>query len=1116
MAIHDINQQEVKKHECFLCLVDPQKVPCYQTQLEGRIISAYEGLLKGKNVPVIVLDTGTTQVEFLLDPDYYYNLVSELRARGDILGCYDLTLRIYHLPIAPITRTSHGRTRTYYQTSAYTLAVLEPDILFNITDLNQAAYCSRQHILNRLIPSTASPATIRGNLVHYCFKELLKDHDRGKFKVHGGEQTETSLAALHRHLEQALELSSIDMALANVSPDVMRSEVTPHLESLARWFESERNTLWNLPTISADIREEESAFYVGNKVRAETFLLAPEIGMRGRLDIFWQQSGRQRLLELKTGGASGPLPKRDHRWQVLGYHALLTVRRNSQMKKAMATLLYSGTPRGAEAIGIGATMREMQRVNENRNILVLSRITGIPSNPPGAIQCAKCTMLERCQHVSALLKWQSPEPDPQIVAKHSHPKLSRTSEFITQSNGQDTNEGQEFFAKYYALLQMEERASEQQQALLWQLSVSERLERGTAITDLKLVGEPIVDKDGWKLVFCCNNTSELREGDEILLSNGNPISGEVVTGTILSISSDAVTVWTRELIAHPVLIDRYDNDLVHVRTLQNLLRWLQATAHQRDLVAGRVRPRFIEEHVPPRPDFNVEQNLAVERAMQMQDYLLIQGPPGTGKTSVIAEIVKRLVQRRQRVMLVAFTNQAVDNMLKRLDKEGFHDYLRLGHERSVAESIHPRLLRNLVVSTINRRMGVEHIAADAINCVSKDGEINREADDVKTTGAINRAPTNQAINCQDIVHDILYNTPVVASTTATWSSDKYSAQAAEIEGDLLQHNGLSFDVAIVDEAGQLTVPAILGALRLARRFILVGDEKQLPPLVLSKEAAEGGLANSLFSSLKDLDEQHMQDHPLAISACVLLRTQYRMNKWIANFSSTIFYNKQLVAHASIANRRLAYQLLDENVKDHNQIPTFSPDELDLESRPVDQAIIQALDPQYPLVWLDVRDQRSEQLAIQSKQSNTEAQVIRAIVANLLARSIKMQDIGIIAPYRAQVANIRRHLFLADLPHDWQCLPSDAPIGVDTVDRFQGGERLVMIISFATTYEPSVESQQYTFLTNPNRLNVALTRAQCKLILVGCVPALEHLPIFDRLITYCRSMNTLLASPIITT
>jgi len=1167
MAIHDVNRQDAKekKHECFLCILDPRKSSCYKAQLEGRIVAAHEGQFEGKKTPVITLDTGTTRLEILLDPDYYRSLVSELKARGDILAHYSLTLRIYHLPTAPITLESNGRTRSYYKTSPYTLAVLEPDILFNITDLNQAAYCSRQYILNRLISSTASPATIRGNLVHYCFKELLKAHDRGNLSVDDSEQSETPLAALHRHLQQALELNSIEMALANVSSDAMHAEVIPHLESLAQWYESERNTLWNIPETFVDTQNEESAFYSGNKVRAETFLLAPEIGLRGRLDLFWQQSGQQRLLELKTGGASGSLPKRDHRWQVLGYHALLTVRRNSQMKKALATLLYSGTPGRAQAFGIPATIREIQRVNETRNILVLSRVTGIPSTPPGTSRCGKCAMLEHCQHVSALLKWQPPEPDSQILARHSRSESSNTSA-LTQRNGRgvfpSTPEDQEFFARYHALLQMEERASEQQQALLWQLPVTERIERGTAITGLQLAGQPTVDKDGWKLVFSCNNTSELREGDEILLSNGNPISGEVVTGTIMSISSEQVAVWTRELIEHPVLIDRYDNDLVHVRTLQNLLRWQQATAHQRDLVAGRVRPRFIDEYVPPRPDFNTEQNLAVECAMQMQDYLLIHGPPGTGKTSVIAEIVKRLVQQGQRVMLVAFTNQAVDNMLKRLDKEGFHDYLRLGHERSVDKSIHPRLLKELTDAITKGG------TADAINRVpthagDKSPDIGRHIPDlsgekvgtrlIASVAPASVAPASVApasvapasVAPASVVHDILYSTPVVASTTATWSSDKYSARSVEIEGDLLKNTGLSFDVAIIDEAGQLTVPAILGALRLARRFILVGDEKQLPPLVLSKEAAEAGLADSLFSFLKCLDEKYMQDHPLAISACISLRTQYRMNKWIANFSSTVFYDRQLVAHESIADRRLIYKqdadainqvpadainrvptpqamncqtdAINRQTDAINQIPadainwvpTFPPDKSGLVSRTADQAIIRALDPQYPLVFLDVRDELSEQTAMGGKQSNAEVQVVRDIVANLLARGVDMQDIGIIAPYRAQVANIRRHLFSADSACSWQGLPSNAPISVDTVDRFQGGERLIIIISFATTREPSVESQRYTFLTNSNRLNVALTRAQHKLILVGCVPALEHLPTFSRLITYCRSMNTVI-------
>src|SRR5438309_11588260 len=107
----------------------------------------------------------------------------------------------------------------------------------------------------------------------------------------------------------------------------------------------------------------------------------------------------------------------------------------------------------------------------------------------------------------------------------------------------------------------------------------------------------------------------------------------------------------------------------------------------RELVASKQHPRFSRLTAAPRADFNAEQNLAVERALQMQDYLLIHGPPGTGKTSVIAEIVKQLCQQGQRVLLAAFTNQAVDNMLKRLELKGFRDFVRLGHERSVDSAI---------------------------------------------------------------------------------------------------------------------------------------------------------------------------------------------------------------------------------------------------------------------------------------------------------------------------------------------------------------------------------------------------------------------------------------------
>ncbi|HET8852688.1 MAG TPA: AAA domain-containing protein, partial [Ktedonobacteraceae bacterium] len=542
------------------------------------------------------------------------------------------------------------------------------------------------------------------------------------------------------------------------------------------------------------------------------------------------------------------------------------------------------------------------------------------------------------------------------------------------------------------------------------------------------------------------------------------------------ISAEQVTTWNPELIAHPTLIDRYDTDIVHVRTLQNLLRWLQATPRMRSLVAGQLQPQFNTIPVSPRTDFNAEQNLAIERAMQMQDYLLIHGPPGTGKTSVIAEIVKRFCQQGQRLMLAAFTNQAVDNMLKRIDKEGFHDYIRLGHERSVDNSVQERLLKTIVAQKQLSAMDIAH------ESLLKD----ERGESVGYLSPRQGASFSASVGWSGAnVHEILRTSPVVASTTATWSSEKYTHNGTGNDND---DSPLQFDVALIDEAGQLTVPAILGALRFAKRFILVGDEKQLPPLVLSKEAAALGLARSLFSELKQRDEDYKKNNSKVVSACVPLRIQYRMHRQISDFASTTFYNGLLIPDRSVANRVLKLA------------PTG------LWSTTTSLAIKQAIHPGSPLVFLDVR---SKQESNGAKISNAEARTVREVVAELLLQGILEAEIGIIAPYRAQVANLRRHLFSDDPANGWRGLKPHSALSIDTVDRFQGGERLVIIMSFATTSPPAVDSLQHDFLTNPNRLNVALTRAQRKLILVGCAPALAHLPFFQRLLTHCQRLNTLI-------
>ncbi|MBO0778801.1 MAG: hypothetical protein J2P37_08225, partial [Ktedonobacteraceae bacterium] len=244
MATH--NSPEGARQECFLCALDPRHT-CHEAQLAGHIAAAYERHIDGARTPVIIIDTGTRRVELQLEDQYYRSLVRDLQALGDVLSSYCLTLRVYHLPTAPQTVEHHERTRYCYRANAYTLAILEPDTLLNITDLNLAEYCSRQYLLNRLSPSAASLATIRGNLVHYCFKELLKEYNRGGLAVSSGSREESSLAALQRHLESALQLYSLDLALAHIPVEVIRQDVEPHLINLARWYERERATLWDRP-----------------------------------------------------------------------------------------------------------------------------------------------------------------------------------------------------------------------------------------------------------------------------------------------------------------------------------------------------------------------------------------------------------------------------------------------------------------------------------------------------------------------------------------------------------------------------------------------------------------------------------------------------------------------------------------------------------------------------------------------------------------------------------------------------------------------------------------------------------------------------------------------------
>ena len=260
------------------------------------------------------------------------------------------------------------------------------------------------------------------------------------------------------------------------------------------------------------------------------------------------------------------------------------------------------------------------------------------------------------------------------------------------------------------------------------------------------------------------------------------------------------------------------------------------------------------------------------------------------------------------------------------------------------------------------------------------------------------------------------------------------ATTTSVAGD--QYRDLVFDYAVIDEAAQMTEPDTLKPLLLARKAILVGDHKQLPPVIRSDIAIENKFDQSMFERLKDR---------VATDHFIMLVDQYRMNNQILEFPNKQFYEGLLKsATKEIENQSL---LMEKS----------------------------SFLPQSPYVLFNID---SPHLKDDNMTNPQEAWLTALIVVELLRQSptLKMKDIGVITPFRAQVALLRK------------IIPK---IAIDTVDRFQGSEREVIIFS-------TITSRNVPIVTDPRRMNVALTRAKKKLIVLATNPSRRELSITDKL------------------
>jgi superfamily I DNA and/or RNA helicase len=572
------------------------------------------------------------------------------------------------------------------------------------------------------------------------------------------------------------------------------------------------------------------------------------------------------------------------------------------------------------------------------------------------------------------------------------------------------------------------------------LTISERAARGHALADLRV--EDVRVLAGRVLV----TFGEARPAGGLPLSaisvgalvrverRRAPDDDEAPTGVVARRTRSQVSVafdapppdWVESspvglvLLATDVSYARERNGLARLRTGDDshVRRW-------REILSCARSPSF-DETLPfsPSPLLNPEQNEAMRLALAAREVALIHGPPGTGKTTVLAEIVVRAVERGERVLCAAASNTAADNVLERLAATRLR-CVRLGHVARVQESLLPFTLDEQTDASEAKGLSREMLddAHRLLSEARKQEARGRSAVRLSAARDKRRQAGKLFSEARAIMRGvregILSSAQVVCATLSGCADDALASQ--------------TFDLAVVDEATQATEPATLLSVLKARRVVLAGDPCQLPPTVLSQQAARGGLSRSLFERL-------LADEGTRIGR--LLCEQHRMHEAIMRFPSKQLYGDALRAHPDVAGHLLG------------DLP----------------GVVAGEATRVPLAFLDTAGMGFDDELPEGSESHRnplEAKLVASEVRRLLSAGLSPSRVSVIAPYGAQVQTLR------------SLLPEEG-LEIDTVDGFQGRESEAVVVSLTR----SNRDAEVGFLDDVRRMNVAITRARRFLLVVG--------------------------------
>jgi ATP-dependent RNA/DNA helicase IGHMBP2 len=441
---------------------------------------------------------------------------------------------------------------------------------------------------------------------------------------------------------------------------------------------------------------------------------------------------------------------------------------------------------------------------------------------------------------------------------------------------------------------------------------------------------------------------------------------------------------------------------------------------------------------------NGPQRSAIEFALKSNDVAIIHGPPGTGKTTTVVELIRRLVARGAAVLACAPSNHAVDNLLEKLLAAGELP-VRLGHPARVSPDLRARALDILAEKHPDARQA-RKTARDAFALFRQADKWTRAKPQPGEKAALRREAKEmlaEARRLETLAVERILDEARIICATLTGLDSKVLGQRR-------------FSVAVIDEACQATEPAAWVPLLRVDRLVLAGDHCQLPPTIISNEAADEGLAISLQERLIGLHGQGIAR---------LLSVQYRMHESIMGFSNGEFYGGELVADESVAGHRLC-------------------DLAGVRREPLTDRPVQFIDTAGASYDEEIEEDTG------SRRNPQEADLTARKTRQLLDAGVGAHQIGVITPYRAQVRALRERL--ADV----------VGLEIDSVDGFQGREKEAIIVSLVR----SNPEGEIGFLADVRRTNVALTRARRGLIVIGDSATLSHHPFYQRMLTHFEAIG----------